>query len=625
MCGIAGVVDTREVGAADKLKLGRALARIARRGPDGEGMWADTAIALGHRRLAIIDLSDAASQPMHCPQQRFVVIYNGEIYNFRELRAELDESALHTSSDTEVLLATYAKWGAACLQRLRGMYSFAIWDRQQKKLFCARDRLGVKPFYYSLEDGRFSFASRPQAVLELQRARRTDIDEAAMLLYLEAGYIPAPLSIFQSIRQLEPGHYLEFQGSELRIQRYWDFAQIEPRRDWLQRSENDLLDELDEILTQSVRLRLISDVPLGAFLSGGIDSSLVVAIMSRLADGRVRTCSIGFTDPRYDESSHAAAVAAHLGTDHVTEKLAVEELLQLMPRFMDEFDEPFFDSSAFATMAVSRLARRHVTVALTGDGGDELFGGYHYYAILKQVAPLFRTPALRRLIAAAATALPGHRPKLLATVLREPDEVAAFARMRSISKDFPLPVHPRATAVMSGQRALFAAAARKEPASLHPVELAMRLDTRFTLPNDYLHKVDGASMAFSLEAREPLLDHELVEWAMRLPHEWKLRNGSKYLLRQLAYRYVPRSLLDRPKKGFEVPIAQWLRGPLREWARERLGARELFEGLPLDPAAANRLFELHLSGKRNVHPLLWAVLILLEFVARLRQPSSVPP
>jgi asparagine synthase (glutamine-hydrolysing) len=620
MCGIAGIVDFNRLDDAER-RVRSALSRLARRGPDGEGYWSDDMAALGHRRLSIIDLSAAADQPMHSADDSTVIVFNGEIYNYREVAAQLPGGQpLRTSSDTEVLLAAYAAWGADCLQRLHGMFSFVIWNKRTRTLFGARDRLGVKPFYYSYRDGRFCFASRPRAVQELMRNGGGKMSSAALRLYLEAGYVPAPLSFFDGIEQLEPGHFVEVGADGLRTRRYWDFAAIEPEASWVRRSEDDLLDELDEIVTASVRMRLVSDVPLGAFLSGGIDSSLVVGIMAKLSSDPVRTCSIGFSESLYDESGYAGAVAKHLGTRHVMEKVSADDLLALLPRFLDEFDEPFFDSSAFPTLAVARLARREVTVALSGDGGDELFGGYHYYSIMQRLGPLFRMPAALRSAAAMALAgVPSHRAKLLAAVLGEADETAAFAKMRSVSKDFPIPMLESARQGTT-LRDLYAAAAKRESRSLNPVDLAMRLDMRFTLPGDYLQKVDLATMAFSLESREPLLDHKLVEWAMRLPLEWKLRGDSKYLLRRLAYRYVPRELLERPKMGFRVPIDKWLRGQLRNWAAERIHSAELYEDLPLDRAAVSRLFDLHLSERRNVHPLLWAVLMLLEFVSRSRAP-----
>jgi asparagine synthase (glutamine-hydrolysing) len=499
---------------------------------------------------------------------------------------------------------------------MHGMFAFAIWDRAERTLFAARDRAGVKPLFYHAGPGRFAFASRPRALHALLPDLSREIDPQALRLYLDAGYVPAPLSIFTSIRKLEPAHTLRWQAGRLTLERYWDCAQIEPEPSWEARSEDDLLDELDELLCRSVRWRLLSDVPLGAFLSGGIDSSVVVGAMRRLSTGSVKTFTIGFQEREFDESPHAAAVARHLGTEHHSEELAVDDLLELLPTFVAEYDEPFYDISAFPTMALSRMARKHVTVSLSGDGGDELFGGYHYYPLASQLAALRRLPA-RGALAGALAWLPSHRARLLAGALAEPSDVRSFAFMRSIAKDFE-PVLRRER--LDGTQSLkdwFARESAGHPPSLLAAERGMRLDLRFTLPDDYLVKVDVASMAYSLESREPLLDQSLVEWSLRLPLRWKLRGRrNKWLLRRLAARYVPDEILDRPKQGFRVPVDRWLRGPLREWARERCADDALFDRLALDPVAVRRLLDLHLSGARDVHPLLWSVLVLLEFGRR---------
>jgi asparagine synthase (glutamine-hydrolysing) len=617
MCGIVGAVSTGAPVAAEAAR--EAAARLAKRGPDDAGEWAEGPATLGHRRLSILDLSSTGHQPMVSADGRHVIVLNGEIYNFLDLRRELDpdERAWRSSSDTEVVLAAYARWGEDCLRRFHGMFAFAIWDRAEQRLFAARDRMGVKPFYYHAGPRGFLFASRPRALFALDPALSRALDEQAMRYYLEVGYIPAPWSIHKAVRKLPPAHCLTLDRSGLRVGRYWDFRHIAPEPAWRNRSEEDLLDELDEIVSRSVRLRMVADVPLGAFLSGGIDSTLVVAAMRKHSAQPIRSFTIGFNEPEYDESAHAARVARALGTEHQVERLGVDDLLGLVPTFHAEYDEPFFDSSAFPTLAVSRMARRHVTVSLSGDGGDELFGGYHYYRIMRGLAPLYAAPSpVRRLAAAAAGVLPGHSMKLLAAALREPDAGAAFAFARSIGKDFRGVLLPEVLARTRSLRQLFADARAAFPPVLTAAEEAMRLDATYTLPDDYLQKVDLATMAFSLEARDPLLDQDLVEWAMKLPLAWKLRRGdNKYLLRRLAYRYVPREILDRPKQGFGVPIDRWLRGPLQAWADERLGNPAVYANLPLDRSRVQQLFALHLSGARNVYPLLWAALVLLDFAS----------
>jgi asparagine synthase (glutamine-hydrolysing) len=621
MCGIVGLVNARS--AADAAVIERAAALLHKRGPDDAGLWAEENAGFGHRRLSILDLSPAGHQPMVSADGRYVIVLNGEIYNFAALRKQIDprESAWRSNSDTEVILAAYRLWGAGCVDRFHGMFAFAIWDRAEKSLFAARDRMGVKPFYYHHSAARFAFASRPRALDVLAPASGATLDEQALRFYLEIGYVPAPHSIHQDIRKLPPAHYLVLKNGNLTVTRYWDFRAIAPDESWAARGESDLLDELDEIVTRCVGLRMVSDVPLGAFLSGGIDSSLVVGVMKKLSGVPVKTFTIGFDEKNYDESAHAAAVARHLGTEHHHERMKVDDLLQLMPTFQEEFDEPFFDSSAFPTMAVSRLARQFVTVSLSGDGGDELFGGYHYYQIAHRMESFFRLPAsLRNMAAALAGAVPSHRLNLLSAAMRQSSGGASFIFARSIGKDFGIPLNSDVLNRTRSLHELFAETALALPATLSAAETGMRYDALYTLPDDYLQKVDLGSMAFSLESRDPLLDQDLVEWGMKLPLAWKLRTGTnKYLLRKLAYRYVPHNLLDRPKQGFAVPIDAWLRGPLRDWALERLHDRTLFNDLPLDQQRALELFRLHESGARNVHPLLWAVLMLLDFQSRWRQ------
>ena len=606
MCGLIGATGP----SVDAARAQSAIDGLAWRGPDDRGLWSEQEAVLAHCRLSIIDLSPAGHQPMLSADGRYVLTYNGEIYNYRELRAELGGD-WRSDSDSEVILRAYARWGKAFLRRLRGMFALGIWDRHEKRLLLARDRLGVKPLYYAQRNGAVLFASRPQALFAYDPQLSADLDLIGLSLYLEAGYFPAPFTLHNAVRKLPAGHMLEFADGKASVSAYWNPLGIEPIPAWRDRAEADLLDELDALLTASVKARLISDVPLGAFLSGGIDSSTVVALMSKLASGPVKTFTIGFREPQYDESRHAAAVAKVFGTEHRQEMLSVDDLLALVPSFHEHFDEPFFDSSAFPALAVSRLARKHVTVALGGDGGDELFGGYHYYSILHRVAPAFRMPQVLRSGAAQMIRLaPSHRAQLLAETLSEDEPLKAFRFMRSIAKDFgSLMLEPRAK-----MDSVFADTAQQMPNSLTAAEQAMRLDLTHILPEEYLQKTDLSSMSYALEAREPLLDHELVEWSLKLPLEWKLRGGkSKYLLRRLAERYLPREIVDRPKQGFAVPIDRWLRGPLRAWARERLEERRLYERFPLDRRRVLELLDLHLSGKRDAHPLLWAVLMLAPF------------
>ncbi|MGD2119010.1 MAG: asparagine synthase (glutamine-hydrolyzing) [Chromatiales bacterium] len=619
MCGIVGTINFDGT-PVDPQSLQQAASLLQHRGPDDAGYWSEQGCGLAHRRLSILDLSAAGHQPMLSADERYVCVFNGEIYNFPELRKQLavDAGFWRGHSDTEVLLEAWHQWGIGLLDRIDGMFAFAIWDRQARRLFAARDRIGEKPFYYHFRTGRFSFSSRPGPLFSLIDDLSHEYDDQAIRLYLESGYIPAPASIYRDIRKLPAAHYLCADENGMEVKRYWDFRSIEPEVEWRHRSENDLLDELDEVLTRSVSQRMVSDVPLGAFLSGGIDSTLMVAMMGKLANNPIKTFTIGFDVKAYDESAHAQAVAEHLSTEHHCEHLHVNRLLDLMPTFLQHYDEPFFDSAAFPTLAVSRLARRHVTVSMTGDAGDELFGGYHYYQIANQLAPFFSMPAWsRRLAANLAHLVPKHNFRLLSAALRESSTSRAFAFSRSIAKDFRQILDDGLLQHTIGLRDLFEQQAELFPKNLHASEQGMRLDMLYTLNDDYLQKTDVASMAFSLEARAPILAREVIEWGMRLPVNWKLRGSTnKYLLRKLAYRYVPRSIMDRPKRGFGVPIDNWLRGELASWAQDRIQDPQLFQGLPLQQSAVRKLFDLHKSGMRNVHPLLWAVLMLLEFHSR---------
>jgi asparagine synthase (glutamine-hydrolysing) len=602
--------------------------RLQRRGPDDAGTWSNGVLRLGHRRLAIVDLSPTGHQPMVSSEGRFVIVFNGEIYNHMALRSQLTPpGGWRGSSDTETLLEAYRQWGPGCLDRLNGMFAFAIWDNTERRLFVARDRMGVKPLYYSWSDGRFVFASRPSAITPLLGGAGAEIDPQSLRVYLELGYIPAPLSLYRKVRKLPPGHWMVVDARGPRATRYWDYRHIAPDSSLLKRPENDLIDELDELICSATRLRLMSDVPLGAFLSGGVDSAYVVAAMKKVGGRSPNAFSIAFREEAYNEGPAATAIARHIGVDHVMETLSVSDLLALLPLYVDEFDEPFADSSAFPTMAVARLARRHVTVALTGDAGDELFGGYHYYPLVERLGRTRAWPAgVKRALQAALGLLPMHKAKLLAGALRPTTQVGIFNYLRSFAKDFEPLVADDVLQQTGSSNDWFERAALGFATGLSSAEVGMRLDMGLTLVDGYLQKVDVATMASSLEARCPLLDYRLVEWSMRLPLEYKLRGRhTKYLLKKALCRYLPANLVYRPKQGFGVPVDQWLRGPLRPWAEELLYDDSLVSRVPLDKSRLRELFRLHTSGARDAHPLLWAALMLLCYVVRHEQGSGLPP
>jgi asparagine synthase (glutamine-hydrolysing) len=616
MCGILGLFNPAGVQAPPGA-FASAMDKLKRRGPDDEGTWQDECVLLGHRRLAIVDLSATGHQPMESSDGRYIIVFNGEIYNHRELRPRLNLGVgWRGTSDTETLLEAYRTWGVECLKHINGMFAFAIWDRAERTLFVARDRVGVKPLYYFEKNGQFGFGSRPGALSMLLDGGGLAIDPEALRIYLELGYVPAPLSFQRNIRKLPAAHYLLVNAGGVRRVRYWDYRSIQPDPAMNSRPEDELVEELDALIRDAVKIRLMSDVPLGAFLSGGVDSALVVAAMKGAGVGHPQAFTIGFREKAFDEGPAAAEIANHFGVNYVHETLDVNSLLDLLPTYIREYDEPFADSSAFPTMAVARLARRHVTVALSGDGADELFGGYHYYQLIDRLAPLLGWRAgTRRWASNLFKTLPSHRAKLLAGALQCQDPVALFHFMRSIGKDYPDVVNADILASNADSASWFEQFATGFAMDLTPSESAMRLDAGLTLPDLYLQKVDVATMAFSLEARCPMTDYRLVEWAMRLPMRFKIRHGeTKYLLKKVLSKYLPRHQVYRPKKGFSVPLAQWLRGPLRTWAEELVYDDTLLSGLPLNKKHLRSILRQQITGERATHPLLWSVLTLLCFV-----------
>lgn len=626
MCGILGLYDPAGI-APESISFADALDRLKRRGPDDSGTWHDNFIRLGHRRLAIVDLSAAGHQPMESSDRRYVIIFNGEIYNHRDLRPRLaPRSGWAGTSDTETLLEAYRTWGTDCLKHINGMFAFAVWDRTEQTLFLARDRMGVKPLYYAQHKGTVAFASRPGALTRLLDRDDLDFNTEALRVYLELGYVPAPLAFHEDMHKLAPGHYLLANARGIRIVRYWDFRCIAPDSELRRRPEEELVEELDSLIRDAVRARLMSDVPLGAFLSGGVDSALVVAAMKAEGVEHPRTFTIGFNESAFDEGPAAAQTAAYLGVDHVHETLDVNSLLELLPTYIEEYDEPFADSSAFPTLAVARLARRHVTVALSGDGADELFGGYHYYPLMSRLQAMTRWRApVKQLVGRIMSLMPVHRAKLFAGAVQRDDTVALFNYLRSVGKDYPSLVHDDILRSTASSNDWFAQFAAGFPVDLSGAETGMRLDVGFTLPEMFLQKVDVATMAFSLEARCPMTDYRLVEWAMRLPLEYKLRNGeTKYLLKKALCRYLPPSQIYRKKMGFGVPIAAWLRGPLREWARGLIYDDTLLAKIPLDKIRVRDLLNKQLSGQRESHPMLWSVLMLLCFAQKHEAGQSLP-
>jgi len=640
MCGIAGIIDTRGTLRAERLAAtGRAMAATLRhRGPDDSGVWVDPAagIALAHRRLAILDLSPAGHQPMRSSCGRLVLVYNGEIYNYAELRLELAAAGrvFRGQSDSEVLVEACAHWGvAAALQRLNGMFAFAVWDRKKRTLYLARDRVGIKPLYWARFGGLFMFGSELKA-LRAHDGWAPEIDRESLRAYMRRGHVPSPYSIYRGVRKLQAGELLVHDGKgEPEISSYWDPAQIvaAAQANRLNIGERDAIDGLDVLLRDATRRQMTADVPLGAFLSGGIDSSLVVSLMQEESSRPVNTFTIGFGEKSFDEAAHARSVARHLGTDHTELRISHADALDLVPELPRWFDEPMSNRSQIPTMLVSALARRQVTVALSGDGGDELFGGYSkYYSIGATARAIRHVPASLRRLAADATlgALSGvaalhgvlpaaWRPRLplnrvaqIAAAVRETGDFNALYRATRNAV-----LAPSANVAGAAERPVRWEAPQHAEVVSDPMERMGYFDFLTLLADGILTKVDRASMAHSLEVRVPLLDHRVVEYAWRLPPTLKYgrRRENKRLLRHLLYRYVPRTLVDRPKSGFSSPIALWLSGPLKHWADELLDERRMKESGFFDSAKVRACWREHVRGTADHWRLLWGIVMFEQW------------
>lgn len=625
MCGIAGLFDVSLASHTSDLRhTARKMASaLEHRGPDDQGIFidADAGIAFAHRRLAILDLSEAGHQPMMSSSGRFVVVYNGEIYNTEEMRRHphLSNVNWRGRSDTEVILESIERRGLDCtLSEMNGMFSFALWDRRENSLNLVRDRMGIKPLFFSRSGKKFIFGSEVRALVEAGLER--NIDPRSVATFLRFGYVPAPFGIYVGLEKVMPGQVVTIDcNGVLSSKKYWSLSDaIKRNQSYIyDASDKEATDALETLLVDAVSRQAISDVPLGAFLSGGIDSSTVVALMAARENSRVQTFSIGFPELGFDESPYAAAIGRHLGTQHTCLSCTASEALAVVPFMADIYDEPFADSSQIPTYLVSALTRQSVKVALSGDGGDELFAGYNRYMMAGrywrriELIPKFLRSYAGELVAKVPPTmtdaligwLPGMPP--LAG-----DKLAKAASVFGLDADelyhrlvcqVPDPWSHLASAEHPGQVNI--------PEGLSLLDYMRFNDMMTYLPDDILQKVDRASMAVSLEARPPFLDHRVVEFAWCLPERLLIRNGrSKWLLREVLERYVPSSLLERPKMGFGVPLAQWLRGPLRTWAADLLEARDYGGGI-LSPDVARRLWSEHLSCHRNHAYQLWTLLM----------------
>ncbi|MFN7962738.1 MAG: asparagine synthase (glutamine-hydrolyzing) [Thermoanaerobaculia bacterium] len=616
MCGIAGLVG-RPGERVDEALLAAMTDTLRHRGPDASGLLLRENVGLGHRRLAVIDLAREADQPLANEDGTVQVILNGELYNFQSLRAELEACGHRFKtdhSDTEVLAHGWEEWGPALVPRLRGMFAFVLADFGRRKLFLARDRFGKKPFYYRTGRERFAFASEIKALARLPELSR-ELDLAALGEYMVYGNTAGDHSIYREIRRLPAAHTLtlDLDGSpeEARVERYWRF---EPRPEEAL-EEGPFLEELEAVLSEAVRLRLIADVPLGAFLSGGIDSSLVVALMAKHASGPVKTFAIGFAEAEWDESAHARAVAEHLGTEHHCE-IVTPDALSALPELVATYDEPFADPSAIPTYYLSRMTRRHVTVALSGDGGDELFFGYDRYRASARLAQLSKlaTPLGRAAAGAASRLFPPCSYLRRALSRGSLEGFDLYHHALGFAPDYLALLGPEVRSALGDSRQQKAAADFFRVPGLPFLDRCRDADLENYLTDHVLVKVDRASMRFSLEVRCPLLDHEVAELAARAPGRLQMRAGEqKVLLRRLAYRYVPQRLIDRPKMGFGVPISRWLRRELAPSLEAVLGDERHPAWRYLDRKVAGRYFEVHRSGRGDCQYPLWRLLFFARW------------
>lgn len=658
MCGITGFLDLRRATTTEILRatVKGMTDTLRHRGPDDAGVWVDASagVALGHRRLSIIDLSPAGHQPMESHSGRYVIAFNGEIYNFLELREELQREncgrlRLRGHSDTEVLLLAIDHWGLGpTLSRANGMFAFALWDRQERILYLGRDRLGEKPLYYGWMGTTLVFGSELKA-LRAHPDFDAEINRDALALFLRHSYIPAPYSIYKDIKKLPPASLLSVDGQgphAMRLSQYWRLRDVAERgtQEQFRGRPEEAVERLDSLLRDAVRIRMTSDVPLGSFLSGGVDSSTVTALMQAQSSRPIRTFTIGNWNPSYNEANQAASVAKHLGTAHTELYVGPEQALEVIPRLPAIYDEPFADSSQIPTFLLSQLTRRYVTVGLSGDGGDEIFGGYNRHVWAKG---FWKTVGwaprdLRRAAAAAITSIPteywdtawlnagpilpahwihrqpGYKLHKLARILASPDLFSFYHGLTSQWLD------PASVVISAAEPTTLLTSKNGRPKLNEFEQQMMYLDSVTYLPDDILTKVDRASMAVGLEARVPFLDHRVIEFAWALPLESKIRERQgKWVLRQVLHRYVPRELVERPKSGFGIPLGEWLRGPLRDWAESLLDSSRLNEEGYFQSQRIRQKWTEHLSGKREWEVQLWNVLMFQAWAEEARKDACI--
>lgn len=668
MCGIAGFIKPGDLSHSNLMEIATRISKpISHRGPDDSGSWCDvdSGLGLAHRRLAILDLSPAGHQPMTSPSGKFIIVFNGEIYNHREIRKEIEESGKAPNwrghSDTETILTGFDIWGIeATLRRAIGMFAFAVWDKSEKILILSRDRMGEKPLYYGWHRGAFVFASELKA-LRAYPDFHPEVNRDAITLLLRHNYIPAPYSIYRGIFKLLPGTMLtlrkgshsvcpwdvdappfeSFKANGVSLHPYWSLRDVAEKGQAqpFVGTEVDAFSELERVLTEAVQSQQMSDVPLGAFLSGGVDSSTIVALMQAHANRPVKTFTIGFNEDGYNEAVYAKEVARHLGTEHTELYVTSTEAMAVIPSLPALYDEPFSDSSQIPTFLVSQLAKQHVTVSLSGDAGDELFGGYNRYRLTSGLwkkinwIPIMGRQALAhaitkippsrwdQLYSTISSALPGtKRSSQVGDKAHKLAEILSASSAEAIYRCLVSHWKTPAEVICGGHEPMTSLTNRMSMADVKELEHRMMfLDMISYLPGDILAKVDRAAMGVSLETRVPFLDHRVVELAWKLPLSYKVRSGEgKWLLRQLLYKYVPREIIERPKMGFGVPIDSWLRGPLRDWAEELLNENRLTQEGYFEPGPIRLKWQEHLSGQRNWQYYLWDVLMFQAWLESTR-------
>ena len=615
MCGISGIINITPR-PVEKALLEEMTELLSSRGPDDTGYWYDERVGFGHKRLSIIDLSDAGHQPMVDAESGCVVVYNGEIYNHKELRNILEGQGyvFKSRTDTEVLLKAYLHWGKGCLEKFNGMFAFAIWDTRNKKLFAARDRLGIKPFYYFNNGSTFVFASRPKSVMAYPECSGK-IDVSALGLYLDVGFVPWPWSMIDGVKKLEAGHWLELDASGRQvINQYWSLAD-QWRREKLNISEQNAQEMLAELLSDSVKLRMEADVPVGAFLSGGVDSSAVVAMMGDHADmSLVKTFCVNFNDENNCDAEYARSLSDYLGCDHREYNFSPERLISLVDKLPEIYDEPIADISLLPILALSEFSKKEVTVCLSGDGGDELFGGYPNYSRLGWFDRLIRMPGMLKVLAVRFLRMKnGHNSHLAAEAMGYENTVQIAAFMRTMRKDLgSRPVRDGLNAEIDFYK--LAEEMNNQGKFETYLDGATCLDALYFLQDDNLQKVDVASMAYALEVRVPLLDHRIVEFAGRLPAKYKISRGNmKNILKKAVESKVPANFFDRPKAGFAPPIDRWIKDELKDWILAELSKEKLDKLGVLDYKAVSRILDLHMSGERIYSSYIWLLVTLVRW------------